>query len=93
MSATNCASQSGRGPSKSSITHRENGSAITVSGSSGAGTIRSTTVHGKLTPAGAPSRSRSTSPLRGTLSHEITVSGAERFEIPRASNSSIPPRS
>ena len=33
--------------------------------------MRSTIVHGKATPGGRPAGARSTSPLRGTLSHEM----------------------
>ncbi len=72
----------GRGPSKSSSTHWLNGSATTVSGSVGVGTMRSTIEHGNATPSGSPRTSRSTSPLRGTLSQEITVSGVVRASMP-----------
>ena len=53
--------------------------------------MRSTIVHGNA--ATSPSSRRSTSPLRGTLSQLITVSGSVRPAMPRASRSSMPPRS
>ncbi len=64
-------------------------SAIARSASVVAGTIRSTIVHGKSAPDvshSSPTSSRSTSPLRGTLSQETTASGAPggRAWSPRA---------
>ena len=89
--STNSASQFGRGPSKCSITHCRNGSATTAPQSSTpsaratasrsagvvAGTTRSTIEHGNRWPPPPTSRS-STSPLRGRLSSDITVSGVSR---------------
>ena len=83
-------SHAGRSPSKRSMIHSENGSVMTVSGSSDAGVMRSATVEANVAPP--PTARRVTSPFAATLSHDRTAIGSPpRAARPRASSSIIGP--